>query len=663
MSTEITVVVGADSLLKRDKSTRNARRRDRLDSEALRSQVKDKAEEEDKSKGFNNKQNEYDPSRDPAAHARKKKDASVGGFTTCNISQIYNLETSTGANDFGGGGFWSGGKFMDIKVKAIKEDGTFGNEVEFTFNRNRLNPIFYVSQSDLGVNVSDLELFFIQTLYDKPPNRTEYEDIYYTISYQRPYDDLRFGPTQSTVTPTPGTYLRLDDGYYQSIHSDPSLGLIPNSEFPGSPAEFEHYISFGERFDFNETNFDRYSNDNRYLSLGSPADIQGTMNRPGYLDPAYQTYMLPLNSNHAYLVFLYADVVFTFRAFAKYHGTLSREINVEGPPPQYDNKENYYVGLGGTAKCKQPEYFYPSGLEITDGQVRLSDKALNKIQEVKIVELKDGVATIISDEKIPQLLRQRIISMMPVSDEIKLSLDTESYFFGSGRKQVMFWDYQNNSTGPCDTTVYATDDNVVYKEEKLPWFDLNSLKPYKQDGYTLRPAYTYNKARERSLAKGYGFGYLQTNNHFDSVYVDSLGYPFSPDSSYMANDTVFSPAIYSFLSQVATPSTSYAVTYDGILGHLGLIGAPEASPKRFISIDHATKEVSSIKLPSSLGDVSIFEPVDSKLASASEKIPIFQRATHYAWNWDNPEFCWQQLINMGFTAAMIGPKPENPTDE
>ena len=105
MSTEITVVVGADSLLKRDKSTRNARRRDRLDSEALRSQVKDKAEEEDKSKGFNNKQNEYDPSRDPAAHARKKKDASVGGFTTCNISQIYNLETSTGANDFGGGGF------------------------------------------------------------------------------------------------------------------------------------------------------------------------------------------------------------------------------------------------------------------------------------------------------------------------------------------------------------------------------------------------------------------------------------------------------------------------------------------------------------------------------------------------------------------------------
>ena len=72
MSTEITVVVGADSLLKRDQSTRNARRRDRLDSEALRNQVKDKAEEEDKSKGFNNKKNEYDPSRDPAAHARKK---------------------------------------------------------------------------------------------------------------------------------------------------------------------------------------------------------------------------------------------------------------------------------------------------------------------------------------------------------------------------------------------------------------------------------------------------------------------------------------------------------------------------------------------------------------------------------------------------------------
>ena len=670
MSTEITVVVGADSLLKRDQSTRNARRRDRLDSEALRDQVKTKAEEEDKSKGFNNKKDEYDPSRDPAAHARKKSDVSVGGFTTCFISQLYHKESYTGDVDFyGRGGNWSGGKFMDIKIKAIKEDGTFGNEVEFTFNRNRLDPTFYVDQSDLGVNVRDLYDFFHPEFagggarlpyspYDLPSWNEGYG-----LDVQR-WKGQAFGPSQSTETPRPGCYMIVDN---EVQHWDGTINYepLPLSVWPGGPSTFEHYSSFGEDFDFAfENNSSR--NQNRYFSLGSPQDIQNTLGRPGFDDPGYQLFMLPLNDNHAYLVFLFTDVAFSFRGFAKYRGTMSPEIGVEGTPPMQGWNDTVYYGLDGTRKCEPPVYYYPTGFKFENNGVQLNDEALSKIQQVKIVELKDGVAKIISDDKISASLKRSITVLMPLDAEAKqIYTNKASNFFSSGVFARFFWDYAENYAGPMGSVTGDTDDNVVYRETVIDWYALNNIKygGFDESGM-ISTMYVANRARERSLAKGYGFGYLETSNHFDSVYVENYGLsdPFNPESGYLANDVIFTPAVYAYFSGLATPSIGYDVAYSGIESYLSFTD-PDAAPKRFISIDYTTKEVSSIEDPGSLYAWDVLTPVDSSLVSTPQEMPIFKRASHYAWNWDNPEFCWQRLINMGFTAAMIGPKPENLTDE
>jgi hypothetical protein len=631
--------------------------------------VKVKAQEEDKSKGFNNKKDEYDPSRDPAAHARKKSDdVSVGGFTTCNIRQLYSKESVIGDVSWNGvGGSWSGGKFMDIKIKAIKEDGTFGNEVEFTFNRNRLDPTFYVDQADLGVNVRDLYNYFHPEFagsgsrqpyssYDEPAWSN-----YYGLDIQR-WKDKAYGPEQSMETPRPNCY-KIVDGEVRHWAGSLNYESLPLSVWPGGLSTFEHYSSFGEDFDYSSQN-NSFSNQNRYFSLGSSRDIQNTLGRPGFMDPGYQLFMLPLNNNHAYLVFLFTDVAFSFRGFAKYRGTMSPEIGIEGPPPMQNWNDTYYYGLNGTRKCEPPVYYYPTGFKFENNGVQLNDEALSKIQQVKIVELKDGVAKIIPDDKISVRLKQSITVLMPLDDEAKqIYANKFPNFFSSGKTIRWFWDYQNNQQGPMDAAIYETDDNVVYKEDVLDWYALNNIKygGFDESG-TISTMYVANRARERSLAKGYGFGYLETSNHFDSVYVENYGYPFHPESGYLANDVIFTPAVYAYFSGLATPSIDYDVAYSGIAEYLSYTD-PDAAPKRFISIDYTTKEVSSIKDPGSLYGWDILTPVDSSLVSTPQEMPIFQRASHYAWNWDNPEFCWQRLIDMGFTAAMIGPKPKNPTNE
>ena len=557
---------------------------------------------------------------------------------------------------------------MDIKIKAIKEDGTFGNEVEFTFNRNRLDPTFYVSQSDLGVNVRDLYDYF-HPEFNGGGARQNYSSIdepywndYYGLDIQR-WKGKAYGPDQSTETPRPNCY-KIVDGEVRVWDDNTNYESLPLSLWPGGLSTFEHYSSFGEDFDFVFMN-NSYSNQNRYFSLGSSRDIQDTLGRPGFMDPGYQLFMLPLNNNHSYLVFLFTDVAFSFRGFAKYRGTMSPEIGVEGTPPMQNWNDIYYYGLNGTRKCEPPTYYYPTGFEFANNGVQLSDEAFNKIQQVKIVELKDGVATIISDDKISRKLRDSITVLMPLHDEAKQNFPNETpKFFSSGKSIRFFWDYAENFQGPMATTVFETEDNVVIREDVLDWYSLNTIRYYSYSDSTglWGTMYSAYKARERSLAKGYGFGYLETSNHFDSVYVENYGYPFHPESGYLANDVIFTPAVYAYFSGLATPSIGYDVAYSGIKDYLSYTD-PDAAPKRFISIDYTTKEVSSIEDPGSLYAWDVLTPVESSLVSTPQEIPIFQRATHYAWNWDNPEFCWQRLINMGFTAAMIGPKPENPTDE
>ena len=678
MSTEITVVVGADSLLKRDKSTRNARRRDRLDSEALRDQVKDNAEDEDKSKGFNNKKNEYDPSRDPAAHARKKKDASVGGFTTCNIRQLYYKERKSELTSLDGRRVYNygGGKFMDIFIKAIKDDGNYGNEIEINISRNRLDPMFYVSQSDLNATLKDsLGLFWVQNptsgyrniTWRQAPYKSNSSGLTYSLSYQNsavpdvagryfawyPY----FGPNQDFETGDPNQFRLTDDGAWVPAR-EPNNGYrsIPDQYLEAKSTSFDHYISLGNFFDNGGENYKMY-NYNRWLSCGDEDDIQNALGRPGYGDPGYQIYMLPLNENHSYIAIVYTDVEVSYRGFAHYYGTMQTRIDVDGihpDPGQFGSA--YYKALGSTRRLRPPEHFYPPCFDIDDAQrrSRLTEQALKQFQQIKIVELKDGVATLIPDDQISAQLRQSFEIMMPLASDLKQSIDYDLNFMGSGRDIKFAWTYLDD-LGPIFNSITATEDNEVYTEPVLDWI------AYKQQDYVGENSQGWNaseyrdsKARDRSLAKGFGFGFLETSNHFDSIYVENFGQPFKAESTYLANDPIFTPAIYSYLGLVASPSINYEVAESGLLG---------MKPERFVSIDFQTKQVSSVQLPDSLSSLDVLNPVDSSLVSAPQEIPTFRRATHYAWNWDNPEFCWQRLIDMGFTAAMIGPKPENPTDE
>ena len=667
MSTEITVVVGADGLLKRDQSTRNARRRDRLDSEALRDQVKAKAQEEDKSKGFNNKKDEYDPSRDPAAHARKG--VPVGGFTTCKIRQVYKKEskseTPTGNFNYGGG------KFMDIFIQGIKEDGNLGNEVEINLERNRLCSEFNISESIIKEHNNDV---YPSSYNPFPPGSKTYRRRPYfrQLNYYLPNQQIRFGFNQCYTQPQPNGYVRVDetiwfsDSYFTGTDGE---YIVPTDNFPGSFDYWNHYVAYGEGWDGVDGN---YSNDpwHRQISLGDIKDIQGELGMPGYEDPGYQLFILPLNDNHAYVVILYTDVEISFKGFGNWTGTMDPYISMEGQPPNpYNDPERFYDYCVNTY-CRitpEPKFWIPPCFELNDDisppSVTLSSSALNLLQQVKVVELKEGNAKLFSDKDIPDKLKRNIKSLMPVSGDVEKSFDGRYNFLSTAIEHTTRWRLWNETGGGGVSPFFLSQeemaDNYVIKEVVIPWWSFLKLDFVNRDE---KSSYASSQARARSLAKGYGFGFLETANHFDSLYVDPGEFSFAAESNYLANDPIFTPAIFCYISGVATPSLNYSEVLSGISSSLAY-DDPEVLPKKFVTIDRVTKAVSAVEIPKDLSNSKILEPFSKNLVAPSEEIPMFIRASHYAWNWDNPELCWQKLIDLGFEAGIIGPKPDNPTDE
>jgi hypothetical protein len=166
------------------------------------------------------------------------------------------------------------------------------------------------------------------------------------------------------------------------------------------------------------------------------------------------------------------------------------------------------------------------------------------------------------------------------------------------------------------------------------------------------PRFVSEQARDLSIGKGYGIGFLATSNHFNSPYNDPSQPRFPATSRYMANDIFFTPAIYHYLDPEKgfIPTRSYDVFASGL---------SDVGPKRFLSFEPGSE---SVKVVESMSFGNISTAVEESSFLGSFESPAIKNATHIAWNWDDPQLCWQYLIDMGFTAGMIGPKPDPPKE-
>ena len=59
--------------------------------------------------------------------------------------------------------------------------------------------------------------------------------------------------------------------------------------------------------------------------------------------------------------------------------------------------------------------------------------------------------------------------------------------------------------------------------------------------------------------------------------------------------------------------------------------------------------------------VDTFQPVFPAKLIETDSIGYenLEKATHLAWNWSNPWYCWDELVRLGFTTAELGPRPQS----
>jgi hypothetical protein len=145
-------------------------------------------------------------------------------------------------------------------------------------------------------------------------------------------------------------------------------------------------------------------------------------------------------------------------------------------------------------------------------------------------------------------------------------------------------------------------------------------------------AYLNDKTRDRSIGKGYGFGRLSTNNHFDSPYINS-------DLKGFNDDFYFTPAVYEYLNRAATPSVEYDT------------GKPLYAPNSYVDFDGVNKIRLTANQPTAItkAHVGPYEPW--------QDAPSLNLSTHRSWNWGKPGYCWDELDKLGFGPDLIGTRP------
>ena len=151
--------------------------------------------------------------------------------------------------------------------------------------------------------------------------------------------------------------------------------------------------------------------------------------------------------------------------------------------------------------------------------------------------------------------------------------------------------------------------------------------------------YYWKQTRERSMAKGYGFGKLSQRNHFDSEYGSSQLRGF-------ADDYFFTPAVYDYIRGEGVCTALYrdfATTVGGFT--------------KFADYD-GTWRVRFTEEP----PTSITVPHDGPYSDWVD-VPILSGSTHRCWNWGRPDICWDQLKALGFPNGLIGSRPQSPDQE
>lgn len=174
---------------------------------------------------------------------------------------------------------------------------------------------------------------------------------------------------------------------------------------------------------------------------------------------------------------------------------------------------------------------------------------------------------------------------------------------------------------------------VTYGYSTVPVVNIS-----KQRQASLHGNYVEVNARNDVLAKQFGLGYLNTETH---------------------DGPFFTPAVYTFMRSAMNLSVAAAQTY----AHMRSTYFSRA-PKRYLApcvIPTSCTEQQVVGFDqTTTAPVNIDTPVDDGEFKRERKYDVALNGSYdyevvYGWDWDQPDYCAQQLKALGFAAADLKP--------
>lgn len=650
MSTQITVAVSADGEVLEALAMREGARADRLDSEANQKAASQAAADalDDETNGRENKLGKFNPSRDPAAFARKKKEEPVKGqFGGINIFYQHFPLNENNVTQKDGSYMW-----LNLRgVEVIEDDNGFvysqlvEENVELKLIRNNNVDVFNV---------------------EKPP---EYE-------FERYWQDNFMGRDAYIPFEDWPAYYDHDAYWQKDFNGKPISANISNDEdrrevFLAIPYESRYERLPDDRMDVEGSSgitiWQSRKDDATLTSLNlnvngrffSDDELSGFINH--VYDPIQEVFLLPYKD----------DIFFVFVVYTDYNIGSTYGFEVSGTCTSALSDTHYplpsglgsYFGPATNTKASvsrgTPRYKIPDGYEfpsfdfgsltmVGSGSYpspKITEAGANKIQQTYLYKVENGKITPI---EVPERLRVHATDLQTNLNGVVVPNDPYTMFSGkAGYDQEAF--YQERFYWPrIDRPTYLVDGN----SSTVPRCELGILNmfSYDEDAYLRkRRKYVDNLQRDRSASKGYGFGRITTDNHFETPFIEKKTKGFY-------DDKYFTPMVYQYILGRATPSLNYNQTAVAMWPDPET-GFPFVLP-RFMDFDGYGKVRAAEE---GYNPVKANQPYDGELGEWVEA-PQLRNATHYCWNWNRPDMCWDKLIELGLPVSVLGSRPEKPNE-
>lgn len=612
MTTEVTVIVGADGLRRSDDSLRTARRRDRLDTEALRKDLQGLKIQAEVSANPGAENGSYTPSRDPAAHARKG-DSLGNGILCVNIREQWFSQS------------------YSLQLNGIDENGvlTGGASIEWDSRPSQLT-----SLTEAQIPSGNYSKPFLDWIPQNDPDAAVCHTDF------RAQDMSTFTAVQWNVSPAGA--LPINPGIWHGpVKVIPANGGVPREYYPSyaqGPGE-------AIKADWGLHNADSWT---------IKANNQAIK------------YFLPYSEQLGFLVVLVRDIPSKFKRLDKFehYTATTSEGSQYMPGTPVDPIQETWTWFSMSANNIYVGSDYPAILD-NEGNVELSYR--DKTHSLHLFKVTPQAVTEIESSQIPLKLREAVDKIHPAPWSKTPETQSNTYKVTKIDIKCLF-----PSVG-SGGSLYEPDDQSydLTISHKTLWRELYDGLDDKSWGYT--DSYSSYNWLMQSYGIGYLDTYnhaLLYSADVPKVKVSDL--TFSDFMNGLVQKDIkgcFSPAIYTFLNPDVPPFSTrdgwnYALARQKLPNTTTTITLNGQEETLFVParnfIDIKGRAYGDVRLT---GYNPTIQTIESPYNGSYDKEWTVKQVipTHtgglISWNWGNPWYCYDELFKLGFTADLLGPRP------